>query len=50
MYTPCYNVIYICRMPDDTIVQRMLERFEHCDMDREYENDGLYHYSFTLYW
>lgn len=46
----CYNVIYICREPSDTIVQTMLEKFEHCDIDREYESDELYHYSFTIYY
>ena len=49
-YYPCYNVIYISQNPDDGITRRMLETFEYCDTDREYEADGLYHYSFTLYW
>ena len=47
---PCYNVIYISEIPDETIERRMLEHFEYCESDREYESDGLYHYSFTLYW
>lgn len=50
MVVPCYNVIYISQTPDDTIFRRMLETFEYCAADREYESDGLYHYSFTLYW
>ena len=50
IYTPCYNVIYISREPSDLIVRRMLERFEHCSFDREYQDDGLFHYSFVLYW
>lgn len=49
-YTPCYNVIYITKDPDDNITKQMLEKFEHCGWDREYQNDGLYHYSYTLYW
>ena len=47
---PCYNVIYITTEPDDNINKTMLESFEHCGVDREYEADGLYHYSFTVYW
>lgn len=50
MYKPCYNVIYISQEPSETIEKTMLETFEHCSADREYETDGLYHYSFTLYW
>lgn len=49
-FYPCYNVIYISRTPSDTIVQTMLEAFEYCDFDREYESDELYHYSFTIYY
>lgn len=48
--TPCYNVIYICSDPDEGIIRRMLEKFAHCAFDREYETDGLYHYSFTIYY
>jgi hypothetical protein len=50
MYLKGYNVIYISQDPDESIEQQMLETFEHCRADREYEADGLYHYSFTLYW
>lgn len=49
-YFPCFNVIYFSADPDDNITRRMLERFEYCDFDREYQSDGIYHYSFTLYW
>ena len=49
-YTPGYNVIYISPEPSETIEKDMLETFEYCDVDREYQEDGLYHYSFTLYW
>lgn len=49
-YTPCYNVIYISKEPSDDVVRSMLEGFEHCGFDREYQSDGLFHYSFTLYW
>ena len=50
MYTPCYNVIYISQDPNDNINRIMLESFEYCDVDRQYEADGLYHYSYVLYW
>ena len=49
IYIPCWNVIYISKEPDLGIVRRMLEEFSNCGCDREYENDNLYHYSFTLY-
>lgn len=49
-YKPCYNVIYISREPSDLVVRQMLERFEYCSFDREYQTDGLFHYSFVLYW
>lgn len=50
MYKNGYNVIYITRDPSETIVREMLEKFEHCSFDREYQSDNLYHYSFKLYW
>ena len=47
---PGWNVIYISREPSEEIARNMLETFEHCSFDREYETDGLYHYSFKVYW
>lgn len=49
MRWPCWNVIYITECPKDDIEPIMLNAFEHCSMDREYQSDGLYHYSFTIY-
>lgn len=49
-YLKGYNVIYFSRTPNETIEQQMLETFEHCRVDREYESDGIYHYSFNLYY
>ena len=43
-------MIYISREPSEEIARNMLETFEHCSFDREYETDGLYHYSFKVYW
>ena len=49
-YTPCYNIIYMSTEPNDRIVRQMLEGFEHCSFDREYQADNIYHYSFVVYW
>ena len=46
----CWNVIYISDNPDAGIIRRMLEAFELIEFDREYESDGLFHYSFTIYY
>ena len=50
MYFTCYNVIYISTEPSDAIIRNMIENFDYCSFDREYQADGLFHYSFTLYW
>ena len=50
LHFPCYNVIYISQTANDEITAQMLEAFTHCDFDREYESDGLFHYSFTIYY
>ena len=50
MFMSCYNVIYISEEPNDTIDRAMLEHFKYCSVDRQYEADGLYHYSYVLYW
>ena len=50
MYVPCYNVVFISQEPNEEIERWMLGHFDHCDVDREYESDGLYHYSYTLFW
>lgn len=48
---PCWSVTYITQDPNSNIVERMLDTFEYCELDRaEYESDGLYHYPFTLYY
>lgn len=46
---PCWNVIYITDCPKDDIEAIMLNTFDYCAMDREYQSDGLWHYSFTIY-
>lgn len=45
-----YNVIYIAQESDDDIIRQMMDQFPHCAFDREYESDGLFHYSFTIYY
>lgn len=47
---PRYNVIYISQEVDDNIIQQMLDLFPTCSFDREYESDGLFHYSFMIYY
>lgn len=46
----CWNVIYISQEENAEIVRQMLEKFPHCEFDRLYEDDQLYHYSFTLFY
>ena len=50
LYLKGYNVIYISQEPNEDIERQMLETFEYCSSDREYESDGLYHYSFVIYY
>ena len=50
MYMPAYNVIYISQTENEDIERQLLEHFEHCQVDRQYESDGLYHRSFVIYW
>ena len=49
-YKSCYNVIYYSTEPAEEMIRQMLEKFEYCDFDRDYQSDGIYHYSFTIYW
>lgn len=47
---PCWNIIYITQDPNSDIEVQMMEHFDYCAVDRIYESDDLYHYSFTLYY
>ena len=48
--TANYSLTYICRLPDDEIAQKMLEKFVTCTFDRFYTADNLNHYSFSIYY
>lgn len=44
-----YNVTYITRNPTDAIdVCNALESFTYSEFVRDYVNDGLYHYVYTI--
>lgn len=45
-----YNLKYITRNPDDTVVDTILESFENISFDRPYKSDNLYHNVYTLYY
>lgn len=43
-----YSILYITRDPDDETIIRIVE-LPMCSMDRSYDSDNLYHYSYTIY-
>ena len=43
-----YSILYITRDPDDETIIRIAE-LPMCSMDRSYDSDNLYHYSYTIY-
>ena len=45
----CYELIVIARMPDDPVVEKLLE-LPYCTYDRYYRADNLDHDVLTLYW
>lgn len=44
-----YTVILIDKDPDTTLPDQFIRAFPRCIPDRDYVQDNLYHYSFTLY-
>lgn len=44
-----YNILYIDRDPDNDMTERMLKSFKRIEAGSAYTADGLYHYSFELY-
>lgn len=44
-----YTVILIHKNPDNDIVEKMLDHFKYCSMERSYTYDNLYHYVYNLY-
>lgn len=44
-----YTVTIIDHDSDSKIPDKLLEKFEHCQMDRRIVSDNLHHYIYTLY-
>lgn len=49
-YTKMYEITFIFRTSNDTIITDMLNEFTYCKADRTFITDNLYHYTFTLYY
>jgi len=45
-----YLVTYISLLPEDTIIDQMLEKFQYCRFDRHYIGDDLHHYVFVVFY
>lgn len=45
-----YTVTVIYKDPDLELIPVFQNLFEHCDFEREFITDGLYHTSFTIYY
>ena len=43
-----YSITLITKLPDETLSRKIIE-LPYCTFDREFINDGLYHYVFTIY-
>ena len=46
----CYSVTIIDRSPNPKWIDRMLDSFSYCSLERVYVGDNLNHYSFVLYY
>lgn len=44
-----YDVTYICKDPDNTLKERILEEFDYIAFARHYKAENLNHYVYTLY-
>ena len=47
---PCYSVTIMDRKSDIDWIEKMLDTFEYCALERTYVADNLNHYSFVLYY
>ena len=45
-----YFVTVIDKDPDSDIYLKLIQRFEHCSLDRTAVNDNLHHWYVTLFW
>lgn len=49
MYTHNYEVLFICKKPTISMIERMMNEFQMCNMTRTYTSDNLHHYVFNIY-
>lgn len=49
-YTKKYTITFMYPSENDSVIQKMLTKFECCSLDTIFVNDNLYHYVFTLYY
>lgn len=47
---PAYSVTVILRSTDIDWIEKMLNAFEYCSVERIYTADNLVHYSFVIYY
>lgn len=47
---PAWSITIIDRNEDVDWVNKMLESFNYCSMERSYKGDNLAHYSFIVYY
>lgn len=48
-YTNRYDVIFIYKTPQVDLIEKVLEEFQMCSLNRAYVANNLYHYVFSLY-
>lgn len=50
-FRPGYEITYINRdEPDPEMMERVMQRFQHCRYDRHFVADNLHHDVFTIYY
>ena len=47
--SPRYTLTYVTKNPDDPIIDRVLDEFEHIEHDRFFVQDNLNQHTYTLY-
>lgn len=50
LFTHGYDVIYITKEPDDSMVDTLAYTFPMCMFTRQYISDNLYHYVYRIYY
>lgn len=49
-YTHRYDIIFIYKNPNNSIIDKVLSEFSMCSLSRTYVSDNLNHYAFSLYY